>query len=277
MKKLRIFLAVIVVLTMVFTVVSADETAVVFGDSTGKALTDAITIDGKTGDTITFTLLSNVETEIRKASNFSIAYDPTVWEIDKAQCSTASDLAEGTVSPNTAKKQVSIKVSKTSNVNVTSGKLLATINAKLLKDLTTTDDFDSAKISFVTGKTYYDVTNSVALTNSGTLTVAKKAVEPEKPVITKNETKGATIETEDTIYTNIFKGEYSAKAASNVVISEIGIKYHATDVNDAKAEKLSKAVSVEGGATVNFKAAILGVAADTELVVEPYTVYAFAK
>lgn len=109
------------------------------------------------------------------------------------------------------------------------------------------------------------------------VTITTSTPEPEKPVITKNETKGATVETETTIYTNIFKGEYSAKAASNVVISEIGIKYHATDVNDAKAEKLSKAVSVEGGATVNFKAAILGVAADTELVVEPYTVYAFAK
>lgn len=115
--------------------------------------------------------------------------------------------------------------------------------------------------------------------SDGKMTVkAATPVTPEKPVITTvAEEKGATIETDDTIYTNIFKGEYSATPVAGVGISEIGIKYHKTDVTAGDAVTLKKNVTIEGGATVNFKAAILGVAADTELVVEPYTVYDFAK
>lgn len=137
-------------------------------------------------------------------------------------------------------------------------------------------DVNGEKITFSSVKVTLDGT-PVYATDSVVVTITTSTPEPEKPVITKNETKGATIETEDTIYTNIFKGEYSATLVEGVGISEIGIKYHNTDVTASDAVTLKKNVTIEGGATVNFKAAILGVAADTELVVEPYTVYAFAK
>ena len=137
-------------------------------------------------------------------------------------------------------------------------------------------DVNGEKITFSSVKVTLDGT-PVYTTDSVVVTITTSTPEPEKPVIAKNEKKGATIETEDTIYTNIFKGEYSATPAEGVGISEIGIKYHNTDVTASDAVTLKKNVTIEGGATVNFKAAILGVAADTELVVEPYTVYDFAK
>lgn len=137
-------------------------------------------------------------------------------------------------------------------------------------------DVNGEKITFQSVKVASQGT-PVYSADSVVVTITTSTPEPEKPVITKNETKGATIETGDAIYTNIFKGEYTATPAEGVGISEIGIKYHNTDVTASDAVTLKKNVTIEGGATVNFKAAILGVAADTELVVEPYTVYAFAE
>lgn len=138
-------------------------------------------------------------------------------------------------------------------------------------------DVNGEKITFSSVKVTLDGT-PVYATDSVVVTITTSTPDPEKPVITTvAEEKGATIETEDTIYTNIFKGEYSATPVEGVGISEIGIKYHNTDVTASDAVTLKKNVTIEGGATVNFKAAILGVAADTELVVEPYTVYDFAK
>ncbi len=259
MKKFRFIIALAIVVTMISTF--------------AFAATDIFTtsnIECNAGDNVTVTLKFKNAGTLTSAA-FAVKFDNTVWTVDKADITTPITGADKEVS---GLGQVVILTSNSCKYEADS--VAVSFIAKPIEGA----NVDGSKfylcaeayLEFDDGDYYYEESNDAVVS-----TVTVKSAEPEKPVIAKNEKKGATIESEDTIYTNIFKGEYSAKAASNVVISEIGIKYHATDVNDAKAEKLSKAVSVEGGAAVNFKAAILGVAADTELVVEPYTVYAFAK
>lgn len=260
MKKLSLFLVLVVVLS-------------VFSMSTFAATNpidfEATSIDYSSGD-LTVAIKANEDFSVDTAYFTIMPTDKTKWTITNTAAGIVAKGSIGIVNNE-------VRVANDGMTDFKAGDVLMSFTA------TPADGADVNGSTFVL--TAIDLTNSDTEESpwftdgavGSTLTINVKSAEPEKPVITKNETKGATVETETTIYTNIFKGEYTATPAEGVGISEIGIKYHKTDVNDSNAAKLSKTVEIKGGATVKFKAAILGVAADTELVVEPYTVYAFAE
>ena len=260
MKKFRFIIALAIVVTMISTF--------------AFAATDIFTtsnIECNAGDNVTVTLKFKNAGTLTSAA-FAVKFDNTVWTVDKADITTPITGADKEVS---GLGQVVISTSNSYKYEADS--VAVSFIAKPIEGA----NVDGSKfylcaeayLEFDDGDYYYEESNDAVVS-----TVTVKSADPTKPVITTvAEEKGATIETEDTIYTNIFKGEYSATPVEGVGISEIGIKYHNTDVTAGDAVTLKKNVTIEGGATVNFKAAILGVAADTELVVEPYTVYDFAK
>ena len=178
-----------------------------------------------------------------------------------------------------------VKIPAGTNFTITPDTIICAVKLKLVDNITegTYKFTHDEHASSIAG---HNATYKTVLTNylaqpeefDGFKVVAATPVEPEAPVIenTKDE-KGASVEKDNVVYTNIYNLAYTAKAASNVGISEIGIKYHKSDVNAADALKINKPVDISGGATVTFKAAILGVAKDTPIVVEPYTVYDFVK
>lgn len=260
MRKFRI----LIVIATVFAIISSVAMAASVEFSISP-------IEYDNEDTVTISLIAG--TDVEKVTGFyaTLEYDKDVFEV------TSTSDKDNFVADNN-EGYIDIYPE---NIAFTNGTAVFSFTAKVLNKEKAVGSVFALVGATVNGASFND--EDKLLDEAGTvctMTVTKKTVtpvEPEKPVITKNETKGATIETEDTIYTNIFKGEYSATPVEGVGISEIGIKYHNTDVTASDAVTLKKNVTIEGGATVNFKAAILGVAADTELVVEPYTVYDFAK
>lgn len=261
MKKLSLFLVLVVVLS-------------VFSMSTFAATNpidfEATSIDYSSGD-LTVAIKANEDFFVDIAYFTIMPTDKTKWTITDTAAGIVDKGSIGIVNNE-------VRVANDGMTDFKAGDVLMPFTA------IPADGADVNGSTFVL--TAIDLTNSdtdespwfTDGTVGSTLTINVKSADPEKPVITTvAEEKGATIETEDTIYTNIFKGEYSATPVEGVGISEIGIKYHNTDVTAGDAVTLKKNVTIVGGATVNFKAAILGVAADTELVVEPYTVYDFAK
>lgn len=271
MKKLRFICAIVLSIAIVSSFALAVDTTIGTNNSAdGYKLTVPTEVKIADGDTsVSFDIKADKGLAVQLLT-YSIYYDANLWSVELTDF-PGMICEEDKSDPENAYIMV-----LSDSGEIADGAVIGKVTATPVADADVDGSFitiaDLSAMNTASEMTYdwIGVSNVIKI-------VKAAAPTPEKPVITKNETKGATIETEDTIYTNIFKGEYTATPAEGVGISEIGIKYHKTDVNDSNAAKLSKTVEIKGGATVKFKAAILGVAADTELVVEPYTVYAFAE
>lgn len=273
MKKAKILLALIVVLTMMFTVAYADDSTVLFGDETGTPIT-SMAIDGNEGDVITFTYVSDIDTTVNKACSFQSELDKDVWEIDNANSTVNETLTEGGVSKTGGGAKVSFKLSKTEPAPITKGMVMATIKLKLKKNLTTTADFESAKITLLNGKTFKHNVDGVAtsLPTSGTLSFTKKTASKTEPSITAGAgEKGATITVPSalygsTTYKNVYTNSYTV-TPGDYKVTGVHVDYHPTDITASDKKTLSKTgLNIEGEGTYTFKIAIVGVGADTEIV-----------
>ena len=179
-----------------------------------------------------------------------------------------------------------VKIPAGTNFTITPDTVICAVKLKLVDNITEgtykfTHDEQASSIAGHNATYNTVVTNYLAQPEEfdGFKVVAATPIEPEAPVIENTkDVKGDSVEKDNVVYTNIYNLAYTATPVKGVGISEVGIKYHKDNLAAEDVKTLKKSVeNIEGGATITFKAAILGVAADTDIVVEPYTLYDFVK
>lgn len=185
MKRIKSLLAVLAIVSMLFTVAFADGSAVSFANANYE-------IDGKTGDTVTFTVKSDADTDVYGGAYIQIAYDEATWNFTTK--TLAADFGSGSISNRRGLLRITLNASQ--NVSVKSGQELATITATLKKDLTSDADFATAALKFNdNGK--YTTDGKTKIAYDGAITVAKKAAQ-EDPTYTVTFKDGDTVVAEET-------------------------------------------------------------------------------
>lgn len=249
MKKIKILLAVITVLTILSTAVFAADSALSFG---------ADTVEYTEGESLTISVYSTVDASIYKNGHFVMTFDMDVWEFDMDASSVAVGgeklIADYSVDADPY-NEIEVVLSRADYVDVTAGGKVADLvfNKKDGKNaIGTTFDFADNK-KWKTGSA-----SSTKLAYSGSIeVVAAAAPEPETPV-----SVSTTMTVNEKEYTDVPNAVVSGTIENGAFNGSIVVDYWKDGVKALAPKVFSSFANMptfSGSGSATFSVAIMGV------------------